>query len=221
MLDKTSVDWTSKLEEAFKTVAEYLERDNDLSKSDKINMENTPKRVAKAFMEMTSTKTNIVNVLEEIIATGFPREAATTESMGLITQGPIEIVSICPHHWLTVEYEAYISYIPEANGTVIGLSKIARLAQILGKRPVLQEQLTSDIADVLHFTKGFGEPYWPNIQSLGSAVMLIGKHSCMSCRGVKSNALTTTAELRGRFRKGSMEQRFYQYIDACRSAKLR
>jgi GTP cyclohydrolase I len=216
--------WHKELTKAFAVQAKFLGRRKDLSESDLANMEESPARAAKAFMEMTDTKTHIRERVKEIIATGFPLEPRPDDKLvGMLTQGPIHIVSVCPHHWLPVEYEAFVSYIPVVGGTVIGLSKLARLALTLGKRPVLQEQLASDIADVL-----FADPNvppedaeWPSIQSSGAIVSLIGKHSCMSCRGVLSDALTMTVEKRGDFWVSQMEQRFYDNVSLIHKSRKR
>lgn len=157
--------------------------------------------------------------LPEILSTGFPMEASASDP-GLITQGPIQMQSLCPHHLLPVIYEAYVSYLPDHGGTVLGLSKLARLAVLLARRPVLQEQLTNDIADVLHYSGVSSSPL-PQIDSQGSAVQLIGKHTCMSCRGVKSNALTLTTSLRGAYaRNGDVKEEFYNSIESISRSTL-
>lgn len=212
------IDYRVKLREAFEVVADYLGRDNDLTAVDRANMENTPDRVARAFMEMTRTRTEITQEINHIIETAFPAGADGLHMPGMIVQGPIEVISLCPHHWLNVHYEIFVGYIPETNGPVLGLSKLARLAIALGKRPVLQEDLTKDIANVLHceVTRPQPRTLWPHIKSSGSIVRVIGKHSCMSCRGVGSNARTVTGERRGVFRKGNMELTFNTLVEDAR-----
>lgn len=167
------------LEKAYEIIAAYLGRDNDLTEVDFSNMRDTPRRVAKSFMEMTQTRTQISQKIKDIISTAFPSSKSSGHLPGIITQGPIEVVSLCPHHWLPVKYEIFVSYIPSIEGNVLGLSKLARLCIELGKRPVLQEDLTKDIADVLHWEESAThEPQWPSINSAGSASRVIGKHSC-------------------------------------------
>lgn len=169
-------EWTNKLEQAFDVVSEYLGRHNDLSPADLLNMKDSPRRVARAFQELTKTKTEIKRELKSIISKSFPTEDSGIA--GMVTQGPIEILSLCPHHWMTVKYEGFVSYLPSKGGMVLGLSKLVRLSQLLGQRPVLQEQLAADIADVLHSGDTPNSVGWPSIQSDGSAVILIGNHSC-------------------------------------------
>jgi GTP cyclohydrolase I len=221
----TPEEHKARIASAMQVLVDYLGRHEDLTDVDVANMEETPMRFAKAFMEMTNTRAEIKNTIKEVISTSFPAGRVLGHKPGIITQGPIQVVSLCPHHWLTVKYEVYVAYIPKENGAVLGLSKLARLAIALGKRPVLQEDLTKDIADVLHWEerteKWEGvdlplQPEWPHIKSTGSAVRVIGAHSCMSCRGVESNARTVTAELRGAFRHGRMEQKFDRFIEDCR-----
>lgn len=207
--------------EAYSLILKYFGRDNDLSKSDLENMKGSAQRAAKALGEMTKTKTQIAKFIkEEVISRDFPLEDNNaTGSAGLITQGPIDMYSLCPHHLLTVEYTAYVSYIPKKGGKVLGLSKLSRISQELAKRPVLQEQLASDIADVLHYDKK-KKTGFPSIDSEGSAVNLVGRHLCMACRGVMSNALTGVTELRGVFWKENMENKFYKAIERNERSKL-
>lgn len=206
---------------AYEHLMTYLQRDGDLTPSEVANYADTAVRAAKAFRDLTASRAEITKELHSILETGFPKEKHDVGYVaGLITQGPIKIYSLCPHHLLQVEYAAYLSYLPSEDGLVLGLSKLARIAKALGKRPVLQEQLASDIADVLHHTST-REDGFPGIVTRGSAVLLTGKHSCMSCRGVQSDALTSVTELRGGYWDTDMEQKFYQAISAIGAAGLR
>ena len=102
----------------------------------------------------------------------------------------IPFYSMCEHHLLPFYGVAHVGYIP--NGRVVGASKIARVVEILAKRPQLQERLTSQIADTL-------------VESLrpeGVAVVIQAEHLCMTMRGIKkpgSNVITSAT--RGLFRK--------------------
>ncbi len=199
---------------AFDHIMKFIEGKGDLSEADKANYSDTRVRAAKAFASLVRSRSEIEDEIRHILRTGFPTEKHDPDYIpGLITQGPIRIYSLCPHHLLTVEYDCHVSYIPEPNGMVLGLSKLARIAKTLSRRPVLQEQLASDIADVLFWHKG---QQVPGIRSKGSAVSLVGKHSCMSCRGVESEAMTSVAELRGVFWQPDMEMKFYQAINQIR-----
>ncbi len=228
------------LHQAFATIVKYLGRNGDLTASEIANYADTPVRAAKAFTDLTASRSEITTDLKDILATGFPREEHDANYVaGLITQGPVQVFSYCPHHLLPVEYQAFVSYIPGSDGKVLGLSKLARIAKLLGRRPVLQEQLASDIADVLcanppprtekavmQESMGNDKPLppasrFPGIDSKGSAVLLTGKHSCMTCRGVSSDALTSVSELRGSFWNDGNEGKFYQAVQAINASTLR
>jgi GTP cyclohydrolase I len=131
----------------------------------------------------------------------------------MITQGPIVVNSHCPHHLYSVKYVCFVSYLPKG-GNVLGLSKLARICEILANRPVLQEQLAHDIANVLYKNKA---SRFSSIDSMGSAVMLVGTHLCMSCRGVRSMARTTVTEIRGAFWDEGMEFKFQQAVNAAKT----
>ena len=105
----------------------------------------------------------------------------------------IDIFSYCEHHMaLMYDMKVTVAYVP--NGKVIGLSKIARVADMVSKRLQLQERIGSDIADVI--TKITG--------SQDVAVYIEGCHSCMTARGIKKNqAKTYTQTLRGKFQNES------------------
>jgi GTP cyclohydrolase I len=174
---------------------------------------------------MCKTKEEIYAELEKILKTQFPTSSPPQNDLafankGIICQGPIKVNSMCPHHLMPVIYHVYIAYIPKEE-SVLGISKLARIAKTLGKRPVLQEQLASEIADVLCSPSVYDEVNdeyvgveykWPTIQSEGSAVLLQGYHTCMSCRGVEEEATTTVCELRGAFLGTEMEHKFYSLI---------
>lgn len=218
-------------------IAEAIQKllnDPHTTEADKANFADTPIRAAKAWNDLgqrvadslrnleasglLTPKSAIYALVKSILATGFPMDSSDT---GLVTQGPILVDSLCPHHLLPVTYEAFVSYRPIANGHVLGLSKLARLALALAARPVLQEQLTADIADVLFYdtVADVSRTALPQILSGGSAAHLIGKHSCMSCRGVKSNALTVTTAVRGCFHKESFRNEFYSAMTSIRDSQ--
>lgn len=168
---------------------------------------------AVALMNNITPRAEMLTNVASILGTGFPMADGTHDS-GIVTQGPIRVQSLCPHHLLPVEMDVYVAYQPVTRGTVLGLSKLARLAQELGRRPVLQEQYTADVANALHFNAEMDENNpLPQIASQGSAVQAIGRHSCMACRGVRSSALTLTTILRGSFRTSGLCDEFYQAIE--------
>ncbi len=103
----------------------------------------------------------------------------------------IPIYSICEHHLIPFTGVAHIAYIP-GDGRIIGLSKIARIADVFSRRPQVQERLTTQIADSLHL--GVLKPR-------GVMVVIEAVHLCMVMRGIKKHGATTlTAACRGLFR---------------------
>jgi GTP cyclohydrolase I len=99
----------------------------------------------------------------------------------------IPTYSICEHHLLPFVGVAHVVYIPR-KGKVMGLSKLARIVDIIAKKPQLQERLTSQVADVLMDT----------INPIGAAVVMEAEHLCMTMRGIKKpGSRTITSALRG------------------------
>lgn len=149
------------------------------------NLEGTPARVAKSLVEMCRGLNDTDKYVDEIVAKKFP--AVGYDEM--IVQKGIRAVGMCPHHFLPIEYSITVGYIPDEIGYVIGLSKIARIVKFLAARPVLQEQLVVDIADV----------FSSRLLAVGVGVVAEGKHGCMSYRGVTEPSVTVTAKLAGLF----------------------
>ena len=103
----------------------------------------------------------------------------------------IPLYSMCEHHLLPFHGHAHVAYIPNADGRITGLSKLARLVDGFAKRPQVQERLTTQIADAL----------MERLQPRGAFVMIEAEHLCMSMRGVrKPGSLTVTSAVRGLFK---------------------
>lgn len=103
----------------------------------------------------------------------------------------VPLYSICEHHLLPFLGKAHIAYIPK-DGRVTGLSKLARVVDLLSKRLQVQERLTTQIADVVNET----------LEPRGVMVMIEAEHLCMSIRGIKKpGATTVTSVVRGIFRE--------------------
>ena len=201
---------------AYSTIVGYLKQNT----SDAQLLENfigTEARAVKALLETCKSDAAIADSLSHIIGRTFPVHRCNGgQSGGMITQGPITVNSHCPHHLYPVRYSAYVSYLPQ-DGIVLGLSKLARICKLLGERPVLHEQLANDIANVLCAPPDSVSAGFPAIPSDGSAVLLVGTHLCMSCRGVKEDAKTSVMELRGSFWKEGMENKFYQAVHSIKT----
>lgn len=147
------------------------------------NFNDTPARISRMYREILSGLEDTDGQVEKILNSAFP-----CDNDQLILVKDIEAFSICPHHFLPVHYKIHIAYIPSIQ--VVGLSKLARLANILAKRPVLQEQFVEDISSNLMKIEG----------CLGAACIAEGIHYCMVMRGVKqSQSRTITSSLKGAF----------------------
>jgi GTP cyclohydrolase IA len=103
----------------------------------------------------------------------------------------ITLQSICEHHLIPFIGKAHVAYIPNVKGQITGLSKIARLVDVLARRPQVQERLTTQIADALEAA----------LEPRGVLVVIEAEHLCMSMRGVrKPGSETVTSAVRGAFR---------------------
>lgn len=133
----------------------------------------------------------------------FQPTAFKTKVNQLIVVNNIEFSSMCAHHLLPFWGVAHVGYIP--NETAIGLSKIPRMVDFFSRKPQMQEQLTSDIASFLKH----------RLAAMGTAVVIVAKHTCMACRGVrKHNGHMTTSEMRGAFMtSGEARSEFLQLIN--------
>jgi len=155
------------------------------------NFKETPKRVAKAYMELNR------GLYEEVpIIKVFP-----TSYKGIVFFKSIKAVGLCPHHLLPIEMDISFAYIPKENA--LGLSKVSRIIKHLCSRPVLQEDLTKDIVEY------FGKLLSP----LGIAVVVRGIHGCMKFRGIKEATTVKTSEMNGAFRENvETREEFFNLI---------
>jgi GTP cyclohydrolase IA len=147
------------------------------------NSDNTPRRVAKAYVN--DLWRGRYEPMSDI--TSFPSDGYD----GIVFEGGIPLTSMCSHHHQTVGGLVHIAYIPEENGNVVGLSKLNRVVEHFGRRGAIQEQLTVAIHHAVN------ELITDN---KGVAVMIEATHNCVSCRGVKhQGASMKTAKLSGAF----------------------
>ncbi len=143
----------------------------------------TPKRVAEMYEEIFSGVNQDPEVELEVVLDQKHHE--------IILLKGIPLYSVCEHHLLPFLGRAHIAYIPK-KGRVTGLSKLARVVDILSKRPQVQERLTTQIAEII----------MSKLKPLGVMVVIEAEHLCMSMRGVKkSGALTVTSAVRGIFKE--------------------
>lgn len=157
---------------------------------DREGLLDTPKRVASMYAEvfegMNYSNDDIVAMLDKT----FEEDLDLIEdSKDMVLMKDIEVFSFCEHHIaLMYNMKVTVAYLP--NGKVIGLSKIARIADLVAKRLQLQERIGTDIAYIMQKIT----------QSEDVAVIIQGEHSCMSTRGIrKTQAKTVTTTLKGRF----------------------
>lgn len=103
----------------------------------------------------------------------------------------IPLFAMCEHHLVPFLGKAHVAYVPNRDGRITGLSKIARLVDLLSKRPQVQERLTTEVADALDRA----------LEPRGVFVLLEAEHLCMTMRGVrKPGSVTSTSAVRGVFR---------------------
>ncbi len=144
---------------------------------------NTPQRVAEMYEEIFSgMKQDPQKELEVVL---------DQKHAEIILLKGIPLYSICEHHLLPFLGKAHIAYIPKG-GRVTGLSKLARVVDILSKRPQVQERLTTQIAEII----------MSKLKPQGCMVVIEAEHMCMSMRGVKKpGTLTVTSAVRGIFKE--------------------
>ena len=146
-------------------------------------LRDTPQRVAEMYKELTAGMRE--DPSEHIV----PLSGNKHDEMVIVKD--ISIASLCEHHLAPFVGKCHIAYIPK-NGNILGVSKLARLAETFARRLQLQERLTSEIANTLYEKLG----------ALGVMVVIEAEHTCMTLRGVKKpGAQTVTSAVLGGFRK--------------------
>ncbi len=134
----------------------------------------------------------------------------TTFDLGhdeLILVRDIELWSMCEHHLVPFTGVAHIGYIPNENGRITGLSKLARLVDVYAKRPQVQERLTTQVADAM---MGI-------LEARGALVVIEAEHLCMTMRGVKKpGAKTITSAIRGSMHNAATRQEAMSLIRGTR-----
>lgn len=169
---------------------------------DREGLRETPARVAKMYGEvfegMNYTNREIAEMFDKSFEDGF-----SENKNDIVVVKDIEVFSYCEHHMaLMYDMKVTVAYIP--NGKVLGLSKIARIADMAAKRLQLQERIGSDIAEIMQIASG----------SEDVAVFIEANHSCMTARGIKKpSAKTVSSTLRGRFETDpAMQNRLFMQI---------
>ena len=156
-------------------------------------LKETPDRVAKMYEEvfegMNYSNDDIVKMFDKT----FEEEDYYNDSKDMVVVKDIEIFSYCEHHMaLMYDMKVTVAYLPKKR--IIGLSKIARIADMVGKRLQLQERIGSDIAYIMSKI----------IESEDVAVIIEASHSCMTARGIKkTSAKTLSTTFRGAFQENT------------------
>lgn len=150
---------------------------------DRDGLRRTPERVAEFYAELTEGMW--LDAREHIV----PLPGDSHDEMVIVKD--IAIASVCEHHLAPFVGKCHIAYIP-SGGRIVGLSKLARIAEIYSRRLQVQERLTQQIANTL----------FDSLKPLGVMVVIEAEHTCMTLRGVKKpGAMTVTSAVLGGFRR--------------------
>jgi GTP cyclohydrolase I len=168
----------AKIEQAVRLIIEGIGDDPDRE-----GVVDTPRRVADMYEEIFS---GVGKDPREVITVV---KGADHDEMIMVKDIPLQ--SLCEHHLLVFNGRAHVAYIPNRDGRITGLSKVARVVDICAKRLQVQERLTTQIADAIDEA----------LDPRGVFVVIEAEHLCMTMRGVKKpGSLTVTSSVRGLFR---------------------
>lgn len=168
----------NKIKKAVRMILEGVGEDPDRE-----DLKKTPERVADMYEEIFSGMSKDPSKQLEVLLGEKHDEIVLLKG--------IPLYSVCEHHLLPFVGKAHIAYLPR-NNRVTGLSKLARVVEILSKRPQVQERLTTEVADVV----------MKKLKPRGVMVIIEAEHLCMSMRGVKKpGVMTVTSAVRGIFKE--------------------
>jgi len=184
---------TQKMAAAMRTIIECMGED-----ADREGLERTPLRAAKALQFFTQ---GYCMTVSDVVGEGVFNEE-TSDDMVIVRN--IDIHSLCEHHMVPFSGRVHIAYIPQ--GKILGLSKLARIANLFARRLQVQERLTRQIAQAI----------MDAIQPLGVGVVIEASHMCMVMRGVeKAGASTVTSTVLGSFHSDKQTRKeFFDLINA-------
>lgn len=151
---------------------------------DREGLRETPARVARLYAELfAGLGDDPVRHLQKCFTQRYDE---------MVVVKNIDFQSMCEHHLLPFMGQAHVAYLP--NGKIVGLSKLARVVEVVAHRPQVQERMTEEIADLI----------MRELDPKGVGVVLEATHTCMTIRGVrKPGSLCTTSSMRGAFRTNS------------------
>lgn len=183
MIDK------EKVEKAVKLLLEGMGEDPSRE-----GLKETPERIARMYEEIYG---GMDMEPSEILKKRFK-----VDNSEMVLEKDILFYSTCEHHLLPFFGHAHVAYIPD--GEVVGISKLARTVEIFARRPQIQEQMTSQIADAI----------MDNLNPKGVMVMVEAEHMCMTMRGIKKpGSKTVTIATRGEFSDNeALQRRFYDML---------
>ena len=178
-----------KIEQAVRLLLEGIGEDVDRE-----GLADTPNRVARMYAEL-------YRGMEEDAALHLSRTFAV-DSNEIVVEKDITFYSTCEHHLMPFYGKAHIAYLTD--GRVVGLSKLARTVEVYARRPQIQEQMTTQIAEAV----------MEHLKPQGVMVMVEAEHMCMTMRGVsKPGSRTVTMAARGCFRDNpQLQQYFFEMV---------
>lgn len=167
-----------KVEEGVRLILEGIGEDPDRG-----GLRETPARVARMYREVFAGVGKDASQLVTVV------EGADHDEMIMVRDIPL--YAFCEHHLIPFSGKAHVAYIPNKDQQITGLSKIARVVDLLAKRPQVQERLTTEIAEALDQA----------LTPRGVFVVIEAEHLCMTMRGIKKpGSVTVTSAVRGLFR---------------------
>jgi GTP cyclohydrolase I len=170
-----------RIEDAFREILIAIGEDPDRE-----GLKETPSRVARMYEEIFSGLNTDPRKHMQVTFTEEQHDE-------LVLVKDIPFYSMCEHHFVPFMGKAHVGYIPQ-DGSVVGLSKLARVVEEIAKRPQLQERITSEVANII----------MEEINPRGVIVVIEAEHLCMSMRGVKKpGSKTVTSAVRGIFKSNS------------------
>lgn len=168
----------AKVEQGISLILEGIGED-----ADRGGLRETPARVARMYREIYAGIGRDASELVTVV------EGADHDEMIMVRDIPL--FSMCEHHLIPFSGRAHVAYIPNRDQEITGLSKIARVVDLLAKRPQVQERLTTEIAEALDRA----------LSPRGVFVVIEAEHLCMTMRGIKKpGSVTVTSAVRGLFR---------------------
>lgn len=190
-IDLFNEDSTAELSKNYENILKIIGEDPSRE-----GLNKTPERVAKAMQFLLQGyQTDPVEILKSAMFKEEYRQMVIVKD--------IEIYSMCEHHLLPFFGKAHVAYIP--NGTITGLSKIARVVDVFARRLQVQERLTLQIKECIQDT----------LKPLGVAVVIEAQHLCMQMRGIqKQHSITTTSDFTGAFEKVATREEFIKLISS-------